>query len=111
MGQAAADRESSRPGRSQHQLGTVIDFGSIDDNFTGTKMERWLDANAWKYGFSLSFPEGCENLTGYRYESWHFRYIGPLAAALCRKFFGNIQQIMLEFLHARGGDFAAARGT
>jgi D-alanyl-D-alanine carboxypeptidase len=108
MGQAAADRESSRPRHSQHQLGTVIDFGSIDDNFTGTKMERWLDANAWKYGFSLSFPEGYESVTGYRYESWHFRYLGPPAAALCRKFFGNIQQIMLEFFSSRGGDFAAA---
>jgi D-alanyl-D-alanine carboxypeptidase len=108
MGQAAADRESSRPRHSQHQLGTVIDFGSISDEFTGTKMQRWLDANAWKYGFSLSFPEGYEEITGYRYESWHFRYIGRPAAEMCRRFFGGIQQIMLEFLARRGKDFAAA---
>jgi D-alanyl-D-alanine carboxypeptidase len=71
-------------------------------------MERWLDANAWKYGFSLSFPDGYEELTGYRYESWHFRYIGPVAAEMCRRFFGNIQQIMLEYLADRGNDFVAA---
>ncbi|MCL1817812.1 MAG: M15 family metallopeptidase [Spirochaetaceae bacterium] len=108
LGQAAADRESARPRHSQHQLGTVIDFGSISDDFTGTKMERWLDANAADYGFSLSFPEGYEELTGYRHESWHFRYIGRPAARMCGRFFGGIQQIMLEFLRDRGNDFAAA---
>ena len=106
MGQEAADRESARPRHSQHQLGTVVDFGSIDDNFTGTKMERWLDANAWKYGFSLSFPEGMEERTGYRFESWHFRYIGIPAAEMANKYFDSIQQIMLEFLHAHGKNFA-----
>jgi D-alanyl-D-alanine carboxypeptidase len=109
MGQAAADRESARPRHSQHQLGTVIDFGSIDDDFTGTKMERWLDANAWKYGFSLSFPDGMEELTGYRYESWHFRYIGRPAAEMARRFFGGVQQLLLEYLHACAQKFAAAR--
>jgi D-alanyl-D-alanine carboxypeptidase len=109
LGQAAADRESARPRHSQHQLGTVIDFGSIGDDFTGTKMERWLDANAWKYGFSLSFPEGEEALTGYRWESWHFRYIGKPAAEMEKRFFGGVQQRMLEYLSFRGKYFAAAR--
>jgi D-alanyl-D-alanine carboxypeptidase len=109
LGQAAADRESARPRHSQHQLGTVIDFGSISDDFTGTKMERWLDANAWKYGFSLSFPKGEEELTGYRWESWHFRYIGKPAAEMEKRFFGGVQQRMLEYLSIRGKDFAAAR--
>jgi D-alanyl-D-alanine carboxypeptidase len=109
LGQAAADRESARPGHSQHQLGTVIDFGSISDDFAGTKMERWLDANAWKYGFSLSFPDGLEELTGYRYESWHFRYIGRPAAEMARVFFGGVQQFLLEFLHSKAAAFAACR--
>ena len=108
LGQAAADRESARPRHSQHQLGTVIDFGSISDDFTGTPMERWLAANAGRFGFSLSYPDGYEELTSYRYESWHYRYIGPAAAALCEKFFGGVQQIMLEFLRYRGEGFAAA---
>ena len=58
LGQAAADRESAKPGASQHQLGTAIDFGSITDDFVETKQGKWLAKNAMKYGFSLSFPEG-----------------------------------------------------
>lgn len=100
LGQAAADRESARPGTSQHQLGTAIDFGSITDDFVETKQGKWLAKNAMKYGFSLSFPEGYEDVTGYRYECWHYRYIGVEACKMQQKWFGNIQQYMLEFLYA-----------
>jgi D-alanyl-D-alanine carboxypeptidase len=99
FGQAQADRESARPGTSQHQLGTVIDFGSITDAFADTREGRWLAAHAWEYGFSLSYPEGYESVTGYRHESWHYRYITKPAARLQREFFGDIQQYMLVFLH------------
>lgn len=109
LGQEAADRESARPGRSQHQLGTAIDFGSISDAFTGTPMQLWLSANAGKYGFSLSYPEGSEELTGYRHESWHYRYIGRAAAGMEREFFEGLQQIMLEFFHRQGPALAQAR--
>lgn len=98
-GQEAADRYSARPGHSQHQLGTVIDFGSITEAFADTKAGKWMKENAWKYGFSLSFPEGEEAVTGYMWEPWHFRYIGPDAMALQRDFFGDSQQRTLEFLH------------
>ena len=100
LGQAAADRESAKPGASQHQLGTAIDFGSITDDFVETKQGKWLAKNAMKYGFSLSFPEGYEDVTGYRYECWHYRYIGIEACKMQQKWFGNIQQYMLEFLYA-----------
>ena len=100
LGQAAADRESARPGTSQHQLGTAIDFGSITDDFVETKQGKWLANNAMKYGFSLSFPDGYEDVTGYRYECWHYRYIGIEACKMQQKWFGNIQQYMLEFLYA-----------
>jgi D-alanyl-D-alanine carboxypeptidase len=99
MGNEAADRESAAPGRSQHQLGTAIDFGSITDDFTGTPMEKWLRENAGKYGFSLSYPKGYEEITGYRHESWHYRYIGRHAAEMEREFFGGIQHYLLEFFH------------
>lgn len=98
LGQAAADRESARPGTSQHQLGTVVDFGSITDDFAETKAGRWLAANAGDFGFSLSFPDGYEDITGYRWECWHYRYIGKEAAALQKKYFGDIQQYMMEFI-------------
>jgi zinc D-Ala-D-Ala carboxypeptidase len=100
LGVAGASRESARPGESQHQLGTAVDFGSIDDSFAASPASRWLAVNAGRYGFSLSYPAGLEELTGYRHESWHWRYIGRAAARLEREFFGGVQQYMLEFLLA-----------
>jgi len=95
--EAAAERISARPGYSQHQLGTVIDFGTIDNNYVNTKPGKWLAANAWRYGWSLSYPKGLENITGYDWECWHYRYIGISAAQLQREFFGDIQQYVIEF--------------
>jgi D-alanyl-D-alanine carboxypeptidase len=89
---------SAEPGRSQHQLGTAADFGSIDDSFADTEAGRWLSANASRFGFSLSYPEGKEALTGYLGESWHYRYVGKAAAALETEFFGGMQARMLAFV-------------
>ena len=97
MGQAAADRVSARPGHSQHQLGTVVDFGSIDNSFAESKAGLWMAANAGRFGFSLSYPRGAEGLTGYDWESWHYRYVGKDAAALEAEFFG-LQHWMMVFL-------------
>jgi D-alanyl-D-alanine carboxypeptidase len=94
------DRELAAPGHSQHQLGTVMDLGSIDDSFAGTAAGRWMSANAWRYGWSLSYPQGRESETGYRWEPWHFRWIGKAAADLVRSFFGDSQQRFLEFYAA-----------
>lgn len=98
-GQEVTDRESARAGHSQHQLGTAIDFGSITDDFEYTKPGQWLFANAKEYGFSLSFPKGMEPVTGYRYECWHYRYIGVNACNLQEKWFDDVQQYMLEFIN------------
>jgi len=108
-GQEAADRYSARPGKSQHQLGTAIDFGSIDDSFALTDAGKWLKVNAWKYGFSLSYPEGMESFTGYVWESWHYRYIGRDAALLEKEFFGGVQERMLRFIKEKGDLFKDAR--
>ncbi len=96
-GQAAADRVSARPGHSQHQLGTVVDLGSIDNTFAESKAGLWMAANAGRFGFSLSYPKGAEEITGYDWESWHFRYVGKDAAALQAEFFG-LQHWLLVFL-------------
>lgn len=100
MGKEAADRESAAPGTSQHQLGVAIDFGSISDDFATTKAGIWMKQNAHNFGFSLSFPEEYESVTGYRWESWHYRYIGTTATAFQKKWFNDIQQYMIEFIHA-----------
>ena len=95
-----AERYSARPGTSQHQLGVAVDFGSITDDWGDTKMGKWVYEHAEDYGWSLSFPQGYEDVTGYMWECWHFRYIGIPACRFQKKWFGDIQQFMLEFIDA-----------
>ncbi|MCK9369029.1 M15 family metallopeptidase [Candidatus Dojkabacteria bacterium] len=83
---SCADKISARAGHSQHQLGTAIDFSTssihdaVGSSFTNTKAELWLKSNAYKYGFVISYPKNKETITGYSYESWHYRYIGVVNA-------------------------------
>ncbi|AJD90110.1 serine-type D-Ala-D-Ala carboxypeptidase [Jeotgalibacillus malaysiensis] len=82
-GQEEADRFSARPGYSEHQTGLGFDIGAegqeehwASDSFKDTKEAKWLAENAHQYGFILRYPAGKEHITGYQYESWHFRYLG-----------------------------------
>ena len=72
------------PGHSQHQLGTAIDFRSNDGRtpFATTRAGGWMKANAWKYGWLMSYPSGKAALTCYSYEPWHYRYVGRTVARL-----------------------------
>ncbi|MDR0497867.1 MAG: M15 family metallopeptidase [Treponema sp.] len=99
-GREVADRQSAQPGKSQHQLGLVIDFTPIDDAFAKTPASQWLHRNAGIYGWSLSYPDGYEDVTGYRWESWHYRYVGKDLAAFINKYFDGIQQYALRFIDA-----------
>lgn len=78
-GQAEADRYSARPGHSEHQTGLAFDIGLEGDHenrFNESDATRWLAEHAYKYGFILRYPEGKEHITGYKYEPWHYRYVG-----------------------------------
>lgn len=108
-GQEEADRVSAFPGKSQHQLGNAVDFGSISEEFEFTEAGQWLLKNAWKYGWSLSYPEGMEEVTGYKYEVWHYRYITTTGTQIQREFFENIQQYFLVFWNEKKAAFAAVR--
>jgi len=99
MGRSEADRVSARAGHSQHQLGFVVDFGSITNSFASTNESRWLSVNASRFGWSLSYPNGYEHITGYRWESWHYRYVGKEVAAFIDTYFNGIQQYALQFIH------------
>jgi D-alanyl-D-alanine carboxypeptidase len=99
LGQEAAGRESARPGHSQHQTGLALDFAPIDDSFAALPEGKWVLANAGRFGWSLSFPEGYESVTGYRWESWHYRYLGKDLVSFTDAYFGGIQQYALRFLH------------
>jgi D-alanyl-D-alanine carboxypeptidase len=77
---------SARPGHSEHQLGTTIDFVAVGDdgltsNWEVTRTGGWMARNAWKYGWLMTYPEGKQAVTCYRYEPWHYRYVGRDLAA------------------------------
>lgn len=82
-GQENADRYSARPGHSEHQTGLAFDIGEVGredlwltEEFGETPAGKWLAENAHNYGFVLRYPKGKEEITGFMYESWHFRYLG-----------------------------------
>lgn len=81
-GQAGADRISARPGHSEHQTGMAIDVNYAGDDFNDTPEAKWLAENSWKYGFIIRYPKGKEDITGFKYESWHIRYVGTDYAKL-----------------------------
>ncbi len=81
-GKIEADTYSARPGHSEHQTGLAIDVNSLLFSFGETKEGQWLQNNAYKYGFIIRYPKGKENITGYRYEPWHLRYVGDIASKL-----------------------------
>lgn len=89
IGETAANQSIARPGQSEHQTGLAIDISTLsrqcylNNCFATTADGLWLADNSYKFGFILSYPEGKENITGYQYEPWHFRYVGvDLATAL-----------------------------
>ena len=75
-GKATADTFSACAGHSEHQTGLAIDVNSIDDSFAGTPEAIWLENHAHEFGFIIRYPKGKENITGYKYEPWHIRYLG-----------------------------------
>lgn len=69
------------PGFSEHQTGLAFDIGSTKSNvFANSKEYEWVQDNAYKYGFIQRFPKGYEDITGFRAEPWHYRYVGKKIA-------------------------------
>lgn len=89
-GYEQALRTSARAGHSEHQLGTAVDIASEGGgapweyaDWAATPAGAWVAANAWRYGFVMSYPRGAFDRTCYDYEPWHYRYVGrPLAAQI-----------------------------
>lgn len=75
-----ADSIAARPGYSEHQTGLALDIYSkscsTSNEFKNTKVYEWLLNNSYKYGFILRYPENKNKITGYNFESWHYRYVG-----------------------------------
>ena len=81
-GTATADTISSRPGYSDHQTGLAADISDhngatyLTQSMENTAEGIWLRNHAHEYGFIMRYPKGKDNITGYSYEPWHFRYVG-----------------------------------
>jgi len=75
-GKEAADTYSARPGHSEHQTGLAFDLNTVNDSFADTKEGKWINENCYKYGFIIRYPKNKDNITGYKYEPWHLRYVG-----------------------------------
>ena len=86
-GMYEAKHAVARPGHSEHQLGVTIDFGAagspgvVSQKFAKTSAGKWMKANAWKYGWIMSYPPNRTGKTCYFSEPWHFRYVGRDMAA------------------------------
>jgi D-alanyl-D-alanine carboxypeptidase len=81
----AAVRWVARPGHSEHHTGLVIDLGDegnpasdVEPLFEETPAFHWLEKNAARFGFELSYPRN--NPRGVHYEPWHWRFIGTAEA-------------------------------
>ena len=99
-GKDKADTYSARPGYSEHQTGMAMDICSTNTNkacinsgFDNTDEAKWLNENAYVYGFILRYPQGKQGITGYKYESWHYRYVGK---ELAKTLYNNGNWITLE---------------
>ena len=74
-----ADTYSARAGFSEHQTGYAFDIRDYNyeyEDYSKSESFKWVSENAHKYGFIIRFPKGKEHITGYQYESWHYRYCG-----------------------------------
>ena len=96
-----ADTMSAAPGHSQHQLGTAVDFTNwvaayqVQPIFGHTSAAWWLRDHAPRYGFVLSYPPGKDE-TGYRFEPWHYRYIGVENAGRLQKSGLSLQEFLVR---------------
>lgn len=88
-GRDEATGKTARPGHSEHQLGTTVDFktaGELDvsQSWEITPAGQWMADNAWRYGFVLVYPKHRTEITCYWFEPWHYRYFGRERAAEIR---------------------------
>lgn len=96
-----ADTYSARPGFSEHQTGLCVDVDDRKLNFTefeNSKSFEWMQENAYRYGFILRYPKDKEKITGYTYESWHYRYVGEKIAKTIHEKNITFDEYYMEYL-------------
>lgn len=80
FGTTKADSQAARPGHSEHETGLAFDIfapgNASTEDFKESNAYLWLKEHAYQYGFIERYPQDKEYLTGYAFESWHWRYVG-----------------------------------
>ncbi|MFN2745717.1 MULTISPECIES: D-Ala-D-Ala carboxypeptidase VanY [unclassified Bacillus (in: firmicutes)] len=90
-GEEKAKEAVAYPGQSEHQTGLAMDISSrsngfaLNEDFGNTKDGKWVEENAYKYGFIIRYPKNKEDITKYKYEPWHLRYVGKKAAKVIKE--------------------------
>jgi D-alanyl-D-alanine carboxypeptidase len=84
FGETKAENQVARPGYSEHQTGLAADIGGggcdIETCFATTAEGQWVAANGHRYGYVIRYPEGGQEVTGFKFEPWHVRYVGVALA-------------------------------
>lgn len=100
-GKDLADTYSARPGFSEHQTGLCIDIddSNIDYNqFDKSPSYKWMQNNAHLFGYIERYPKGKEEITGYTYEAWHYRYVGKKIAKYIKKHNITFDEYYVKFI-------------
>lgn len=111
----------SYPGASDHQTGLGADIlnyewtkkDGMNKDFANTREAQWMEAHCQEYGFILRYMADKEDVTGIKFEPWHFRYVGPEAAQYIMENHLSLEEFTEEWLsyvaswEAAGGDFKA----
>ncbi|WP_138735996.1 M15 family metallopeptidase [Modestobacter excelsi] len=84
FGEERAEIQVARPGYSEHQTGLAADVGGggcdIESCFATTDEGQWVAAHGPEFGYVVRYPDGAQDVTGYKYEPWHVRYVGVALA-------------------------------
>ncbi|MCM3704696.1 VanY-A/VanY-F/VanY-M family D-Ala-D-Ala carboxypeptidase [Cytobacillus firmus] len=72
-------------GYSEHNVGLSLDVGSTQTKMAHAPEGKWIEENAWKYGFILRYPKDKTDITGIQYEPWHIRYVGLPHSAIMKE--------------------------
>lgn len=98
-GQSYVDRFVAKPGYSEHQTGLAFDVGSKTTNiFLNSKEYQWMLDNAYKFGFIHRFSKQHEDITGFRSEPWHYRYVGKKIAKYIQENDMSFEEYYVRFL-------------
>ena len=116
MGKTKALLLVAPPGASEHQLGLAMDLGSkkntsLTESFFDTAEGKWVAENCHRFGFIIRYKEEWTDITGYAYEPWHVRYVGPEHAARIHEldipfetYVAQLRQARYALLGAQEGD-------